>query len=79
LYAASRRSWRHRSIDRWSDSAITFTVPTPSGTNGQWAVTPGTTATINVTVVDLDDCNGTGAQTTIENCTGAPNQHWTLP
>ena len=36
-------------IDSWSDSAITFTVPTPSGTNGQWAVTPGTTATINVT------------------------------
>jgi IPT/TIG domain len=27
-------------IDSWSDSAITFTVPTPSGTNGQWAVTP---------------------------------------
>ena len=36
-------------IDSWSDSAITFTVPTPSGTNGQWAVTPGTPATINVT------------------------------
>ena len=192
MYAASRRSWRHRSIDSWSDSAITCTVPTPSGTNGQWAVTPGTTATINVTtpastsnttsvaiasatpptgpiagydglclddrgalttnynpiqvypcnntnaqqwtvesngtlqvlgkcldvnggdttngtVVDLYDCNGTGAQTwtpqpngdlvnpqsgkcltdtgsggsgtqtTIGDCTGAPNQHWTLP
>jgi hypothetical protein len=36
-------------IDSWSDSAITFTVPTPSGTNGQWAVTPGTTADITVT------------------------------
>ena len=36
-------------IDSWSDSAITFTVPHPSGTNGQWAVTPGTTATITVT------------------------------
>ena len=36
-------------IDSWSDSAITFTVPQPSGTNGQWAVTPGTTAHITVT------------------------------
>ena len=35
-------------IDSWSDSAITFTVPSPSGTNGQWAVTPGTTATVSV-------------------------------
>ena len=22
---------------------------------------------------------GSGTQTTIEDCTGAPNQHWTLP
>ena len=36
-------------IDSWSDSAITFTVPQPSGTNGQWAVTPGTIAGITVT------------------------------
>jgi hypothetical protein len=36
-------------VDSWSDSAITFTVPQPSGTNGQWAVTPGTTAAITVT------------------------------
>jgi alpha-glucosidase (family GH31 glycosyl hydrolase) len=36
-------------VDSWSDSAITVTVPTPSGTNGQWAVTPGTTADITVT------------------------------
>ena len=36
-------------VDSWSDSAITVTVPTPSGTNGQWAVTPGTTATMTVT------------------------------
>jgi hypothetical protein len=36
-------------IDSWSDSAVTFTVPQPSGTNGQWAVTPGTTAHITVT------------------------------
>jgi alpha-glucosidase (family GH31 glycosyl hydrolase) len=36
-------------IDSWSDSAVTFTVPQPSGTNGEWAVTPGTTADITVT------------------------------
>ena len=36
-------------IDSWSNTAITFTVPQPSGTNGQWAVTPGSSATINVT------------------------------
>jgi lysophospholipase L1-like esterase len=32
-------------IDAWSDRAITFTVPEPSG---GWHVAPGTTATINV-------------------------------
>ncbi len=37
-------------IDSWSDTAITFTVPTPSGSNGQWHVAPGSTAM--VTVVD---------------------------
>jgi hypothetical protein len=36
-------------VDSWSDSAITFTVPQSSGTNGEWAVTPGTTADITVT------------------------------
>jgi len=36
-------------VDSWSDSAITFTVPEPSGTSGQWAVTPGSTATASVT------------------------------
>jgi hypothetical protein len=36
-------------VDGWSDSAITFTVPQPSGTNGEWAVTPGTTANVTVT------------------------------
>ncbi len=36
-------------VDSWSNSQITFTVPTPSGANGEWAVTPGTTATIKVT------------------------------
>jgi lysophospholipase L1-like esterase len=34
-------------IDSWSDRAITFTVPEPSG-GGAWYVEPGTTATINV-------------------------------
>jgi predicted alpha-1,2-mannosidase len=37
-------------VDSWSDTAITFTVPTPSGTDGQWHVAPGSTAM--VTVVD---------------------------
>jgi hypothetical protein len=36
-------------IDSWSDTSITFTVPTPSGPNGIWHVTPGTTATVQVT------------------------------
>jgi predicted alpha-1,2-mannosidase len=37
-------------VDSWSDTAITFTVPTPSGSNGQWHVWAGTPA--SVTVVD---------------------------
>jgi hypothetical protein len=37
-------------VDSWSDTAITFTVPTPSGPNGVWQVWPGTPA--SVTVVD---------------------------
>ena len=36
-------------VDSWSDSAVTFTVPEPSGTNNEWSVTPGTTATVSVT------------------------------
>jgi hypothetical protein len=35
-------------IDSWSDTAITFTVPTPSGTNGEWSVWPGTPASVAV-------------------------------
>ncbi len=35
-------------VDSWSDTAITFTVPTPSGTNGEWAVSPGTDASVMV-------------------------------
>jgi hypothetical protein len=36
------------SVDSWSDTAITFTVPTPSGTNGQYQVWPGTPASVMV-------------------------------
>jgi predicted alpha-1,2-mannosidase len=35
-------------VDSWSDTAITFTVPTPSGTNGEFAVSPGTNASVMV-------------------------------
>jgi hypothetical protein len=35
-------------VNSWSDTAITFTVPTPSGPGGVWHVTPGTTATVFV-------------------------------
>ncbi len=35
-------------IDSWSDTQITFTVPTPSGTNGVFHVWPGTTAMVTV-------------------------------
>jgi Glycosyl hydrolases family 31/Ricin-type beta-trefoil lectin domain/Domain of unknown function (DUF5110) len=34
-------------VNSWSDKAITFTVPNPSG-NGAWHVTPGSTATVQV-------------------------------
>jgi lysophospholipase L1-like esterase len=34
-------------VDSWSDTAITFTVPQPSG-GGAWHVNAGTTATVNV-------------------------------
>jgi hypothetical protein len=37
------------SLDSWSDNQITFTVPSPSGSGGQWHVVPGSTATITVT------------------------------
>jgi predicted alpha-1,2-mannosidase len=35
-------------IDSWSNTAITFTVPTPSGPNNEWAVAPGTEAMVTV-------------------------------
>jgi hypothetical protein len=47
-------------IDSWADGAITFTVPSASGTNGEWAVTPGTTANISVTT-----SAGTSGTTTV--------------
>ncbi|MBR7834280.1 carbohydrate-binding protein [Actinospica durhamensis] len=36
-------------VDSWSDTSITFTVPEPSGTGGVWAVASGTTAAVTVT------------------------------
>jgi hypothetical protein len=35
-------------VDSWSDTQITFTVPTPSGANGVFHVWPGTTAMVTV-------------------------------
>jgi lysophospholipase L1-like esterase len=35
-------------IGSWSDRAVTFTVPQPSGPGGVWHVSAGTTATVNV-------------------------------
>jgi Glycosyl hydrolases family 31/Domain of unknown function (DUF5110)/NPCBM-associated, NEW3 domain of alpha-galactosidase/Carbohydrate binding module (family 35)/IPT/TIG domain len=35
-------------VDSWSDTAITFTVPTPSGPGGVWHVSPGDTAQVDV-------------------------------
>ena len=33
-------------IDSWSDTAITFTVPVPSGTTNQWRLIPGNNSTV---------------------------------
>jgi hypothetical protein len=35
-------------VDSWSDTAVTFTVPTPSGTGGAVHVNPGTDASVQV-------------------------------
>ncbi len=35
-------------VDSWSDTKITFTIPTPSGPGGVWHVIPGSTATVTV-------------------------------
>jgi Glycosyl hydrolases family 31 TIM-barrel domain/Glycosyl hydrolase family 31 C-terminal domain/Domain of unknown function (DUF5110)/NPCBM-associated, NEW3 domain of alpha-galactosidase/Carbohydrate binding module (family 6)/IPT/TIG domain len=40
------------SLDSWSDNQITFTIPSPSGSGGQWHVDPGSTATIAVTTAN---------------------------
>jgi hypothetical protein len=39
-------------VTHWSDTAVTFTVPTPSGPNGVWHVAPGTPASVSVTTAD---------------------------
>lgn len=36
-------------VDSWSSTSITFTVPEPSGPGDEWAVASGTTATVSVT------------------------------
>ena len=36
-------------VTSWSDTAVTFLVPTPSGPGGIWHVTPGDTAQVQVT------------------------------
>jgi predicted alpha-1,2-mannosidase len=35
-------------VDSWSDTSVTFTVPTPSGTNDEYSVWPGTPASVAV-------------------------------
>jgi predicted alpha-1,2-mannosidase len=35
-------------VDSWSDTSVTFTVPTPSGPGGEFAVSPGTQASVMV-------------------------------
>jgi hypothetical protein len=47
-------------IDSWSDTAITFTVPSPSGPNGVWHVQPGSTAMVTV-VNDAGQMSDTAA------------------
>jgi predicted alpha-1,2-mannosidase len=47
-------------VNSWSDTQITFTVPTPSGTNGQWHVAPGSTAMVSV-VNDAAQASDTAA------------------
>ncbi len=35
-------------VDTWSDTAVTFSVPTPSGSGGEFAVAPGTPASVTI-------------------------------
>jgi hypothetical protein len=37
-------------VDSWSNTSITFTVPSPSGTDDEWQVVTGSEATVSVTV-----------------------------
>jgi lysophospholipase L1-like esterase len=60
-------------IDSWSGRAITFTVPAPSGPGGQWYVTPGTTATINV--VDAAGAYSPGATLGITPTANLPDYY----
>lgn len=48
------------SLNSWSDNQITFTIPSPSGSGGQWHVVPGSTATVTVTTA-----NGTSSAATL--------------
>src|SRR5262249_15173401 len=47
-------------VNSWSDTQITFTVPTPSGATGQFHVWPGTTALVTV-VNDAKQMSDTAA------------------
>jgi hypothetical protein len=40
------------SLDGWSDGQLSFTIPSPSGSGGEWHVVPGSTATVTVTTAD---------------------------
>ncbi|MBV9379793.1 MAG: DUF5110 domain-containing protein [Streptosporangiaceae bacterium] len=37
-------------ITSWSDTSVTFVLPSPQGPNGVWHLVPGTTATVTVNV-----------------------------
>jgi hypothetical protein len=50
-------------VNSWSDTAITFTVPTPSGPGGVWHVSPGDTANVSV-VTDAGSSNTVPLQIT---------------
>jgi hypothetical protein len=41
-------------VDSWSDTAVTFTVPSPSGTGSEWHVWPGSQASVSVVNSDGD-------------------------
>jgi lysophospholipase L1-like esterase len=60
-------------VDSWSDRAITFTVPEPSGTGGVWHVSPGTTSTINV--VDAAGAYSPGATLGITPTANLPDYY----